>query len=94
MKHTKGEWSIYTESSGEMWIESKSEKCWICDISTPSNESAKPNAKLIAAAPDLLKRSSDLLDSILSIRQYNKDVCTERDIKRIEKMQEAIKKAT
>jgi len=49
------------------------------------------DTKLIAAAPELLKRANDLLDSVLKIYQYNKGVFTGRDIKRIEKLAEAIK---
>ena len=53
MKHTKGTWEIKTPNNSNQTIES--EFGTICTIASPfGTDEAEANAKLIAAAPELL----------------------------------------
>lgn len=55
-KWTPGDWYIdgYRETRDGGYVEVKSEKFhWVCSVTDYSDGTAKPNAHLIAAAPDL-----------------------------------------
>lgn len=55
-KWTPGPWYIdgYNETRDGGYVEVKSEKFhWVCSVTDYSDGTAKPNAHLIAAAPDL-----------------------------------------
>lgn len=65
-KFTKGEWKDIIVSSADGWfhrviaIEGES----VCNITTRNTQRAQANAKLIAAAPDLLEALSLLYESL------------------------------
>jgi len=82
LKHTSGEWSV--KSNPELiWIESP---LWhIATISSKPNNETKANAKLIAAAPDLLAVCIDIMKEY--IMNDDKPEC-------YDSLCEAIKKAT
>lgn len=82
MKHTEGEWF----ASGTEVVSMPSQVKISNQISGENYEKAKANAKLIAAAPDLLKALSDLYNSIDSCVELTPDVLL--------KAKQAIKKAT
>ena len=80
MKHTKGEWIV--KSNSELcWVESKTHH-----IATVSfgNEA---NAKLIAAAPDLLESLVNVLKSMDEGMRFNQ-------LQQYKQAEKAIKKAT
>ena len=86
-KHTKGNWSV--KSNRELtWVETDSdlESKIICTMS--SNDKCEANAKLIAAAPDLLEALQKLLDRLDSQHHSLAISGTLRECR------EAIKKAT
>lgn len=61
--HTKGEWVVYTESDGQMWITEKNAISPIAQITQSSDERGNiipdseevSNAKLLAASKSLLE---------------------------------------
>ena len=61
MKHTQGEWVIKTPNNSYQIVES--EYGQICTMAQQfGTDESEANAKLIAAAPDLLNRLIDLLE--------------------------------
>ena len=86
-KGTKGEWKI--NKSNEISIIDNSGDYFnelICQTNGKSGDERKANAKLIAAAPDLLEACNELIE-LLSFHGYNN--ATE-----IYNAKEAIKKVT
>src|SRR4051812_30070296 len=60
LKHTKGKWSFYPKYQGEHIVSIKSGNTVVADVMGETSEEvtkeeALSNAKLIAAAPDLLE---------------------------------------
>jgi len=69
MKHTQGKWEISNNGHQALRIgvniNNPLESCIICSLSgNPSSDEIKANAKLIAAAPELL-------DALIKIRDLN-----------------------
>lgn len=94
MKHTKGEWitqgdldnlRVITEKDG--WT---NQVCKVIDMDhlTPNYEQNKANAKLIAAAPELLENLTRLLDRIVENKLQDNFPSA------FNRAKEAIKKAT
>ena len=54
MSYTKGEWKIVKDEHG-LTVGVEVDSGWICDTQFNSMASCEANAKLIAAAPDLLE---------------------------------------
>ena len=97
MNHTKGEWKIEKETNGNLWIVvNKNPKpiSQICcsgdnnNVISPTNEE-KANAKLIAAAPELVKALDELRISVGNITEWDRFLDEP-----YKKAMEAIKKAT
>jgi len=112
MKNTKGEWVIEKETNGNLWIvvdKNPNPIAQICcsgdnnNVISPTNEE-KANAKLIAAAPELLEALQTAFNLIykgILIRDISKDDDYNYFLKQgieinnaIVLMNEAIKKAT
>lgn len=53
-KHTPGPWHIMKSFTGTVWAGSEDEPTIISDMSTLGDKTAEANARLIAAAPELL----------------------------------------
>ena len=84
MKHTQGTWEA-TQGKSLSPIVGIREKSFfkICELNRKfpfSNEEAEANAKLIAAAPDLLKVCTDLLNSFIHVEGDKKGNQTRTDI--------------
>lgn len=69
-KHTKGNWFIDIEVDGNMWVNSEESDLIIANICSEYNgelrkylptEEEKANAKLIAAAPEMLNALQDIV---------------------------------
>jgi hypothetical protein len=98
MKHTKGEWKTksfwHKKLIPAISISTKEINiCWIrFDVWAKRKEEAEANAKLIAAAPDLLealqeiKRKLEVLQAVQLLSVFQKAILTN--------VKEAIKKAT
>jgi len=61
--------------------------------STTSDKENEANAKLIAAAPELLKHAQWLMESMKAIQKHNPDCVINRDEIRMVNMEKAIEKA-
>lgn len=79
-KGTKGEWVVHNPDKGVITISTK--EAYICDVD--DHEEGKENARLIAAAPDLL----EALKKLLHFAQFG--VVSQEEI---EVAEQAIKKA-
>ena len=97
-KFTKGEWKVLFHEEGDLYpfIQSVNgmDRRFICDVkSSHLRENIHANAKLIAAAPDLL----DALISILEKSEPALEHCYQQDSETIDvviKAKQSIKKAT
>lgn len=97
IKHTPGPWAVKDINSQYLIVGNKygSEKSvlsysyWIGDFNVPKYE-AEANAKLVAAAPELLEALKDLTD--YCIHSGHLDMIVEKP--QIQKSLSAIKKAT
>ena len=87
MKHTKGEWKIFPISN--KLIQINSEKmysiAYVWAINRELKEELEANAKLIAAAPDLL-------EVLIKLKEWEKTNFIEQSL--LEKINNAINKAT
>lgn len=63
MKHTAGPWRV-DNNHGALWVESDCETLTARIAKGIGKEQDKANARLIAAAPELLEALQDLLDSV------------------------------
>lgn len=86
-KFTKGEWNYDRDDLG-VWINSDLYAEPIAKMCSSANHSVKANAQLIAAAPDLLKALSDLVEKCLHSDGYK------QKYDELYHAQQAIKKAT
>lgn len=101
-KFTKGDWKsniIELEDYGVVAISNESKVIAQLNFGDKVTEEQKANAKLISAAPELLKCLSDILD--LAMDGYNlhvKNACHEEFLQEdrtlLKNAREAIKKAT
>ncbi len=57
MRYTPGPWKVSINSVGQRWVESGEENIALC---IGENEQATANARLIAAAPDLVEALDQL----------------------------------
>lgn len=87
-KHTKGEWEIFKQDD-DIFIESKKSNAAICCITGGVGlEQDEANAKLIAAAPELL-------DALVRANKLLKQRCLDTDIELLEiKIDDVICKST
>jgi len=98
MKHTKGNWKIDIEVDGNLWIGSDNKTSMIANVCSGFNGATKlyepeddelANAKLIAAAPELLKE----LNNMIKVYGWT-DMLEGEEQDAIGTAKEAIKKAT
>jgi hypothetical protein len=93
MKHTKGEFTLSEAIDINPWgwnvdIEHKDHKGFYAQVSGNSKEEAEANAKLIAAAPELLEALQAMKDLVLKIdmrsayNPYEAQILTDRAIKK------------
>ena len=87
-KGTKDEWVVSKENPKMVLTISGGYKPNAMMLTSVSKEEMKANAKLIAAAPELLKALQGL------IKQIGNEHCSEFMDKPLEKAEQAIKKAT
>ena len=89
-QHTPGPWSLGTKDCGGYPLMSETEGhfCDICDV-CEGNES-QANARLIAAAPELLAACKRLMDTVA----LNLDDTDPQDVEACQMAQDAIAKAT
>jgi len=101
-KFTKGEWLINNEDKADICVYSSNCQSRIATISTeqakPKKTEILPNAKLIAASPDLLEALEDLIFTCEKLWNETKEVKQFEGIAlithpTIEKAKEAIAKA-
>jgi hypothetical protein len=101
-KHTKGEWTLVSEAKliprakkgqHRVTIQSSKSDLLIGKIVGKDKEQAEANAKLIAAAPELLATLNDLSWSFEQ-RKMKGHKLTTREVNQLEMINEAIKKAT
>ena len=97
-KFTQGEWEVasvdYVENTKQLHVLVKGKGGLVCTLfhlsgASSVKEEAEANAKLIAAAPDMLEALNDLVEHIVSVLPFGK-----QDIKKILAAKQAIKKAT
>lgn len=91
MKHTKGEWKWInqTTQSGD-YYKVTGEAVSVCNITTRDSKQAEANAKLIAAAPELLEACEQAFNMCDMLRMP-----TESDLKNMATfLKAAINKAT
>ena len=91
MKHTKGEWKWInqTTQSGD-YYKVTGETVSVCNITTRDSKQAEANAKLIAAAPELLEACEQAFNMCDMLRMP-----TESDLKNMANfLKAAINKAT
>jgi hypothetical protein len=89
-KHTQGEWEVENKTSahGDYFVV-KSNTISICNITTRNYEQSEYNAKLIAAAPNLLEALKSALASLLALTGNPTEEWEE-----VKQAKDAIKKAT
>lgn len=93
-KFTHGPWNVVNEIPGFTMIGGKTEDDGkihnaICEVYQPEkNKQSEANAKLIAAAPELLEALNEALDQLESWNNESEDTFT------MKRIREAIKKAT
>lgn len=89
-KHSPGKWTTLNQD-GDIYIEAESRCAVVARIfAGVGNAEDEANAKLIAAAPDLL----EALEAIMSIYPDRGDVMDRVNVNVIQMAKEAIKKAT
>ena len=100
MKHTKGKWIIKNLNSKTEWTEiysypySDNDECSICKIYAGLLlGEEKANAKLIAAAPELLATLEDILWTSEQ-RKARGGKSLQRELNVLDSIREVIKKAT
>lgn len=99
-KFTKGEWHARIGFNNQ-WTIFNENALGVADVAkwpVKSEEEAEANAKLIAAAPDLLEQLESAFNEITNLNsklyQHNIEIDWDAQRKRIELMINAIKKAT
>ena len=71
MAHTPGPWKVLALSSGSLLIETDDHRCAvICDFDRHNRVNNEENARLIAAAPDLLEALKQCRDALSAV--YNR----------------------
>lgn len=97
-KHTTGEWLIHEKAAGNVIQKDTGRVVANCRAYTSNvnphlvDEENMANAKLIAAAPDLLEALSELIDINESEEVF--DIKVNRMVNALSNSKEAIKKAT
>lgn len=98
MTHTKGEWEVVIQPMSTLSTEIKANKMSICLMSSGSSEVNKANAKLITAAPELLKVCESIEEVYSELMADDSPKLPIRKFEYIAKLmsksREAIKKAT
>lgn len=89
MKHTKGPWDFFSGMGG--WYINSKEGKTVADAYGENKEEAKANAKLIAAAPDLLEALQDIVAYENRCRAKGDPAISDHWL---DKCTDAIKKAT
>jgi hypothetical protein len=88
MKHTKGNWITTVEYDKNCYeVGTHSERIAIIDYENGTKNEAEANAKLIAAAPELLEA---LEQCIPAVRQSGLDITLNRALEAIKKASEAL----
>lgn len=85
MKHTKGEWRIH-DTGNTIDIDSDDDEICFMNCHSYEDEEVEANAKLIAAAPDLLENLTRIIDRIEEAGLQNQmPSAYQRALKAIEK---------
>lgn len=99
MKHTQGEWKIARNMNGALCIYTGEDEYLMETLiskvmGTNIPDQFKANAKLIAAAPDLLEAAKNILHDAINHQHRNNSNDFPKRKEAIEALEAAIKKAT